>query len=88
MIKHCLGQNRTSIVIQPAELRSSASFILSSSCSYQKDLNRRNGIMWEFFRGGDHDPQNLMSSYKAREDPAKPCVDNSDSICREVDNDR
>ena len=88
MIKHCLGQNRTSIAIQSAELRSLASFIVSFSCSYQKDLNRRNGIMWEFFQGGDHDPQNLMSSYKAREDPAKPCVDNSDSICREVDNDR
>ena len=40
------------------------------------------------FQGGDHDPQNLMSSYKTREDPAKPYVDNFDTICREVDNDK
>ena len=81
MIKHCLGQNRTSIVIQSAELRSLASFILS--LSFILILTYHVGI---FFQGGDQDPQNLMSSYKAREDPAKPCVDNFDTICPEVDN--
>ena len=81
MIKHCLRQNGTSIVIQSGEIRSLASFILSLSFILYLNISCGN-----FFQGGDQDPQNLMSSYKAREDPAKPCVDNFDTICPEVDN--